>query len=182
MKWVLLACSPAPGLVQFLNRRYRRGFLLLLAGLAGLNGVAVLGPNLRPVSTGALISAVSWFALIAAAGLSIIDTIRHVVLLDRDKLASDKRRLLDRGIECYLKGDAEGASLYFTRLAHIDPRDADSRMYLASSLRAAGDAGGARRNFKRAAALNPGKWSWEAGVALKELGEVKGVQGSKFKV
>jgi tetratricopeptide (TPR) repeat protein len=171
MKWVLLACSPVPGLVQFLNRRYGRGFLLLLAGLAGLNGVVALGPGLRPVSTGHLVLGIAWCVFVAAAGLSVIDTVRHVVLLDRDKLTSDKRHLLDRGIECYLKGDAEGASLYFTRLTHIDPQDADSRMYLASSLRAAGDVGGARRNFKRAAALNPSKWSWEAGVALRELGK-----------
>jgi len=173
MKWVLLTISPIPGLVQFINGRLGRGAMLLLAGVVGLNGVAVLGPGLRPASAGLAVSAISWILLVTAAGASIIDTIRHVVLLDRDKLAKDKRRLMDKGIECYLKGDSEGAALYFTQLTHIDPVDADCRMYLASALRAMGDIHGARRNFKRASALNSAKWSWEASVALKEMGEKK---------
>jgi tetratricopeptide (TPR) repeat protein len=173
MKWTLLGLSPIPGLVQFLSGRYGRGMLLLLAAALGLNGVLTLGPGLRPASASLAVSAISWLLLIAAAGLSILDTIRRVVLLDRDKLAKDKRRLLDKGIECYLKGDSEGAALYFTQLAHTDPQDADSRMYLASALRATGDIAGARRNFKRAAALDRTKWSWEVSVALKEIEEGK---------
>jgi tetratricopeptide (TPR) repeat protein len=173
MKWVLLACSPIPGLVQFICGRYSRGVILLLAGILGLNGIVVLGPGLRPVSAGLTVSAISWFLLVGTAGASVLDTIRHVVLLDRDKLAKDKRRLMDKGIECYLKGDSEGAALYFTQLAHIDPQDADSRIYLASALKAMGDLPGARRNFKRAAALNNAKWSWEVSLALKEMEQVK---------
>jgi tetratricopeptide (TPR) repeat protein len=171
MKWVLLACSPIPGLVQFMTSRPRQGLLLVIAGAVGLNGVLILGPQIRPEGASTAVLVISWIVLLGAGSISVVDTIRHVILLDRAKLTRDKRRLLDRGIECYLKGNAEDAAMYFTQMSHMDPQDADARVYLASSLKARGDAAGARRNFKRAAALNSAKWSWEVAVALKELEE-----------
>jgi hypothetical protein len=167
----MLAFSPVPGLVQFLGGRNSRGFVLLALGMAGLNGVAVLGPGLRPESASLVVVVLAWAVLAGAMGASVLDTVRHVILLDRGKLAREKRLLLERGIECYLRRDVGTAALHFGELVNLDPQDADSRIYLASSLREKGDAAGARKNFKRAAALNSAKWSWEAGEALRELSE-----------
>ena len=169
MKWVMLAFSPIPGFAQFLTGRNARGFALVAAGIVGLNGVAVLGPGLRPESTGLVVATLSWIALIGAGGASVLDTVRHVVLLDRSKLARNKRRLLEKGIECYLRDDAEAAMLHFAESVNLDPQDADSRMYLATALRAQGNFAAARKHFKRAAALNSTKWSWEAAEELHAL-------------
>jgi len=170
MKWIILAFSPVPGLTQFLSGRNARGLVLMALGLVGLNGVVMLGPGLRPAGTGLAVTAFSWVVLGVGVGASILDTVRHVILMDRDRLARDKRLLLEKGIECYLREDTDAALLHFRELVNLDPQDADSRIYLASGLRDKGDTAGARKNFKRAAALNPHKWSWEAGEALKELG------------
>lgn len=169
MKWIMLACSAVPGLAQFLAGRGGRGFALMALGLLGLNGVLVLGPELRPANVGLVVAVLSWVALVAAAGASVLDTVRRVVLLDRDKLARQKRDLLEKGIECYLRDDAGSAALHFSELVELDPQDADSRMYLAASLREKGDLAAAKRNFKRAAALNPAKWSWEVREEMERM-------------
>ncbi len=159
-----------PGLPQIWAGQEILGLSLAIGFAAALN-LAIVGQFVWTEWLGAGGPPAAFLLALAIWGGSFLYTLWWVWRCHPERHRVEIDRLFREGVEHYLLGRWDEARRRFERIVELDETDADALIQLGTLFVRTGQPAAARRAFRRCGELDGGgKWRWEIGQALTNLG------------
>ena len=167
-KALALLLTIVPGLGHVLLDRHLAGVLLFTVFAFSANGTFVGARLWVHEDQRFAILLLSTLGLALVYPYAFVRIWRLTFGLDEEARATARGGRMKQAMSHYLRGELDEAAGILRSLLRQDELDVDCLFYLGMIHRDQGEAGKARRTFRRCAALDP-KCRWEAGEELRVL-------------